>query len=164
MMARGPPKPGDNFGCHLILDSFTFLFRLLLLADIDNFFIRPEWQNALNGLFSQYKGKIPVIMDMSKLVVYAIMDGEAMKRFSKVRNIAPELQDAQELEEFTAVIDDADSKFRNLDRSTIPPLLQSHKIYEEEDPESLLGTSYSFLSPIMLLYFANIGTFRIVLN
>lgn len=134
------------------------------MGDIDNFFVRPEWQNALNGLFSQYKGKIPVIMEMSKLVIYATMVPDATKRFSKVRNIAPELQDAQELEEVTAVIDDADSKFRDLEMSTIPPLLQSNEICEEEDPASPVGTSYSFSSPIMSLFFANIGAFRIVLN
>ncbi|XXG94239.1 hypothetical protein Hte_000493 [Hypoxylon texense] len=133
-------------------------------SDIDNFFVRPEWQNALNGLFSQYKGKIPVIMEMSKLVIYATMVAEATKRFSKVRNISPELQDLQELEEVAAVIDDADSKFRDLDMSTVPPLLQSNVIFEEEDPASPVGTSYSFPSPIMSLYFANIGAFRIVLN
>ncbi|KAI1759363.1 hypothetical protein GGR53DRAFT_527485 [Hypoxylon sp. FL1150] len=164
IMARGPPKLGDNLGCYLILDSFAFLFRLLLLGDIDNFFVRPEWQNALNSLFSHHKGKEPVVMEISKLVVYATMVAEATKRFSKVRNTAPELQGAHDLEEVTALIDDVDSKFRDLDESTLSPLLQANKIYEEEDLESPLGTSYDFPSPIMALCFANIGAFRIVIN
>lgn len=103
-------------------------------------------------------------MEMSKLVIYATMAAEATKRFSRIRHIAPELQDAYELEEVAALIDDVDSKFRNLDESTIPPLLQANKIYEEEDLESPLGTSYMFPSPIVSLCFANIAAFRIVIN
>lgn len=135
-----------------------------MAGDIDNFFVRPEWQNALTSFFVQFKSKVPVILEMSKLVLYSTMVADATKRFSKIRNICPELLDAQELEGITATIDDIATKFGDLDRCTLDPLLRSKKIYEEPDPESPVGASYTFPSGLMSLYFANTAAFRIVTN
>ncbi|KAI1381941.1 hypothetical protein F4677DRAFT_10265 [Hypoxylon crocopeplum] len=164
MMNRGPPKPGDNFGCQLIFDSFVFMFRLLLAGNIDNFFIRPEWQGALTRFFSQFKHRAPAIMEMSKLVQYATLVADAVKRLSNIRNVPSDLRDVQGLEEFAADLEDIAIKYRALDASTIQPLLQNRKIYEEEDPISPVGTSYQFPNGITALYFANLTSFNIVIN
>ncbi|KAI0176055.1 hypothetical protein GGR52DRAFT_342772 [Hypoxylon sp. FL1284] len=163
IMARGPPKPGDNLGCRLIVDSFGFLFGPILMGVIDNFLIRPEWQTSIRGLLHRNEGETldPV---PPHLVTYTAMLAEISKRFSKVRDVAPELRDAQELEEATARIYDLDFKLRELDESSVPSLFQSNMIYEEEDPESPLGTSYTFSEPTTCLYFANLAMLRIVVS
>ncbi|KAI2606707.1 hypothetical protein GGR54DRAFT_413034 [Hypoxylon sp. NC1633] len=164
MMERGPPKPGDNFGCQLIFDSFVFIFRLLLAGQIENFFVRPEWQHALANFFVQFKDRAPAIMEMSKLIQYATIVAQIIKRFSDIQRLHPDLQDPDVLEDLTTDVDDMIMKYRALDDCTIEPLLQNKKIYEIDDPASPLGTCYTFPSPTTALYFANLFSYNIVIN
>ncbi|KAI1659981.1 hypothetical protein F4813DRAFT_352702 [Daldinia decipiens] len=141
MMKRGAPKPGDNLGCQLILDSFGFMFRLLIRGEIDDFFMRPDWENALSTMLA-----------------------DVVRRFAKIRKIPEHLQDLRVLEALSITLNDVGENFRALDRKTVQPLLQSKTIYEEDDLGSPFGTSYMFPNGVTALHFTNVASFNIVIN
>ncbi|KAI0148174.1 hypothetical protein F4776DRAFT_302676 [Hypoxylon sp. NC0597] len=164
LMQKGVPKPGDNFGCQLILDSFGFMFRLLLNGRIDNFYIQPEWNHVLTSFFAQFKTRTPIIVEMSKLLTQATMVADFVRRMSRILEDPSCAQDPQELEEISAAINGLSARFRALDDTTIKPLLQRDIIYEVEDPGSPFGTSYEFPNGVTALHFANTYTFNIAVN
>ncbi|KAI0854341.1 hypothetical protein F5Y00DRAFT_267565 [Daldinia vernicosa] len=141
MMKRGAPKPGNGLGCQLILDSFGFMFRLLIRGDIDNFFTQPDWENALSTILA-----------------------DVVRRFAKIRNVPEHLRDSQALEALSIALRDVGESFRALDRNTVQPLLQSKTIYEEDDPKSPFGTSYVFPNGVTALHFTNAASFNILIN
>ncbi|KAI1475002.1 hypothetical protein F4774DRAFT_414323 [Daldinia eschscholtzii] len=67
MVKRGAPGPGDTPGCQLTLDYFVFMFRLLIRGDVNNFFVEPDWQNALVSFLGQHKTRAPIMAEISKV-------------------------------------------------------------------------------------------------
>ncbi|KAI2781826.1 hypothetical protein F4815DRAFT_465878 [Daldinia loculata] len=164
MMKRGAPKPGDDLGCQLILDSFGFIFKLLIRGDIDNFFMQPDWENALVSFFAQYKIRTPILVEISKIIHQSTVLADVIRRFAKIRNIPEHLQDLQALEALSIALNDVGENFRALDRKTVQPLLQNKTIYEEDDSESPFSTSYMFPNGVTALHFTNVASFNIVIN
>ncbi|KAI2469858.1 hypothetical protein F4781DRAFT_421662 [Annulohypoxylon bovei var. microspora] len=164
MMRRGAPKHGDHFGIQLMLDSFAYMFRLMLIGSIDNFYVYPEWTRALTRFFAQWKSRTPWVVEISKLLIQATKLADTINRFSKIWNVPSYPQDEQEIEDLSAAVDDLSIHFRALDESTIEPLLQHNLVYEVIDPESPLGTSYEFPNGTTALHFANMNSFNIVIN
>ncbi|KAI1143201.1 hypothetical protein F5Y05DRAFT_146476 [Hypoxylon sp. FL0543] len=164
LMQKGVPKPGDNFGCQLLLDSFGFMFRLLLTGGIENFYIQPEWNHTLTSFFAQFKTRTPIVVEMSKLLTHATVVADVTRRMSQIWESPSYIPDAQETQELSATIDELSANFRALNDITIEPLLESKMIYEVADPESPFGTSYKFPNGITALHFANVYTFNIVVN
>ncbi|KAI1415792.1 hypothetical protein F5Y13DRAFT_155325 [Hypoxylon sp. FL1857] len=164
LMQKGVPKPGDNFGCQLILDSFGFMFRLLANGRISNFYIQPEWSHALTSFFAQFKTRTPIVVEMSKLLTQATMVADAVTRMKRIWEEPSLAQDARELEELSAAVDGLSAGFRNIDETTVKPLLEHKIIYEVEDPGSPFGMSYQFPNGVTALHFANTYTFNIVVN
>lgn len=161
MMKRGPPKPGDNLGIQLILDSYAFMYMLVQKGKIDNFFDQPEWKGALTSYFAQWKTRTPIIVEISKLLHQSSLVADTIRRFREIHNIPKHLQDPQVLEELAMTLDELSKSFQELDRRTIQLLLQKGIIYEVEDTESPFGTSYEFPSPVLALHFANVAAFNI---
>ncbi|KAI0841848.1 hypothetical protein F5Y06DRAFT_258387 [Hypoxylon sp. FL0890] len=164
LIQKGVPKPGDNFGCQLLLDSFGFIYRLLLTGRIENFYIQPEWNHALTSFFAQFKTRTPIVVEMSKLLTQATVVADVTHRMAELWKSPSYVLDAQEFQELSATIDELSSNFRDLEETTINPLLERKIIYEVEDLESPCGTSYKFPNGITALHFANVYTFNIVVN
>ncbi|KAI0135321.1 hypothetical protein F4814DRAFT_400568 [Daldinia grandis] len=164
MMKRGAPKPGDDLGCQLILDSFSFMFRLLIRGDIENFFTQPEWENVLVSFFAHFKTRSPILVEISKVIHQSTVLAGVVRRFAEIRSVPKHLQDLQVLEALYIALSDVREKFRALNRNTVQPLLQSKAIYKEDDPSSPFSTSYTFPNGVTALHFTNVASFNIVTN
>ncbi|KAI0378022.1 hypothetical protein F5Y04DRAFT_262783 [Hypomontagnella monticulosa] len=161
MMKRGPPKPGDNFGTQLILDSYAFMYMLVQKGKIDNFFDQPGWRKAITSFFTQFKTRTPILVEISKLLHQGSMVADTITRFRKIHKIPRHSQDPRVLKELAITLDTLSKSFHDLDQRTIKPLLENGMIHEVEDTESPFGTSYEFLSPVLALHFANVAAFNI---
>ncbi|KAI1384898.1 uncharacterized protein F4822DRAFT_416637 [Hypoxylon trugodes] len=164
MMQRGAPKPGDNFGCQLILDSFAYLFKPILTGRIDNFFLKPDWYNAIVAFFGQWKTRTPRVVEMSKLLYESTRVADAVREFCIIRKTPAHLRDMQEVETLSMTIDELRASFHSLDESTVQPLFENNMIHEVEDPDCPLGISYRFPSSIIALHCANMSTFIVALS
>ncbi|KAI1461571.1 hypothetical protein F4805DRAFT_412559 [Annulohypoxylon moriforme] len=164
LIQRGPPKHGDQLGAQLLLDAFAYMFSLVIAGKIDNFYVYPEWAQAIMNFFSQWKTRTPWIVEISKLLIQAMNLADTVNRFTKTWDVPSYLRDEQEVEDLSAAVDDLSMHFRGFYDSTIEPLLQHNLVTEVLDPESPWGTRYEFPNGTTALHFANVNSFNIVIN
>ncbi|OTB06241.1 hypothetical protein M426DRAFT_21041 [Hypoxylon sp. CI-4A] len=164
LMRRGAPEPGNNFDCLLMLDSFAFLYKRILISNIKNFFSQPEWKQAITSYFDQWKVSNPFVVEVGKFIHISTLVMGVVKRFSLLQKSPGSLHDARAIDEFTAALDDIRYKIHANEEVTIQMLLRSNQIHEMDDPESPLGRSYMFPSGEVALYFANLTSYNIVIG
>ncbi|KAI0600936.1 hypothetical protein F4775DRAFT_582502 [Biscogniauxia sp. FL1348] len=159
LLHRGPPKPDDPLSCMLLLEAMIYLYRQITAGKIDNIFLQPQWLSAIMKFIKQFS-----VNNIEPLVSIIIPLASAITRFSSVYNAATDVRDPKKVQELARDFEAFAERLQALDDTSMQPLLQSGLIHETEDPESPLGSSYTFSNSFVAQEFANIFAFSIVVN